>query len=190
MTYRELVCTAGLDEEGNWYRIYPVPFRKLPYGQQYNKYDWIEVDLERNTRDFRPESHRPRDIDAENTIQHLGKVDTKGNWSARKSIVLEKAKVYTNLKELISDAKGENKTSLAVFKPTAILDFTYKLETQREWPQDKLDLLNQGNLFETDGRNNKEVVKKLPYKFTYSFLDDEGRNPKLMIEDWELGALM
>ena len=27
--YDELVCTAGLREDGSWIRIYPVPFRKL-----------------------------------------------------------------------------------------------------------------------------------------------------------------
>lgn len=27
--YQELVCTAGLDEKGNWYRIYPIPTKTL-----------------------------------------------------------------------------------------------------------------------------------------------------------------
>ena len=61
--YDELVCTAGIDEQGNWIRIYPIPFRKLDYSKQYQKYHWIEIDLVKNSKDFRPESYRPKDID-------------------------------------------------------------------------------------------------------------------------------
>lgn len=45
--YEELVCTAGFREDGTMIRIYPVQFRKKSYGEQYKKYDWIEVDLEK-----------------------------------------------------------------------------------------------------------------------------------------------
>lgn len=44
--YDELVCTAGLTEEGKWIRLYPIPFRKLDYEQRYQRYQWIEVDVE------------------------------------------------------------------------------------------------------------------------------------------------
>jgi hypothetical protein len=57
--YDELVCTAGFREDGTWIRIYPVPFRKKAYTEQYKKYDWIEIDLVKNRKDFRPESYRP-----------------------------------------------------------------------------------------------------------------------------------
>lgn len=57
--YDELVCTAGVKEDGTWIRIYPVPFRKLNYSKQYAKWQWIELDLIRNKKDLRPESFRP-----------------------------------------------------------------------------------------------------------------------------------
>ena len=63
--YDELVCTAGFTEDGKWIRIYPVPFRKKDYSQQYRKYEWIELDLVKNTSDFRPESYRPYSMDSE-----------------------------------------------------------------------------------------------------------------------------
>jgi len=31
MRQEEVVCTAGLSEDGKWIRIYPVPFRRLEY---------------------------------------------------------------------------------------------------------------------------------------------------------------
>jgi len=75
--YDELVCTAGFREDGSWIHIYPVPFRKLDYAYQYKKYNWVELDLEKNPKDFRPESFRPRDIDSE--IKILGEVNTADN---------------------------------------------------------------------------------------------------------------
>jgi len=32
-------------------------------------------------------------------------------------------------------------------------------------------------------------VQKVPYKFSYKFEDDTGKQSKLMVEDWELGML-
>ncbi|MBD3638334.1 MAG: hypothetical protein HUJ25_13360 [Crocinitomicaceae bacterium] len=187
--YEELVCTAGFDEDGNWYRIYPVPYRRLPYGQQYSKYDWIELDLVKNTKDFRKESYRPKDIDVDEPIKKLGKITSAGNWAQRKAVVLDKARLYTNLDELIAEAKSDERISLAVFKPSVILDFTYKEEAEREWPQNKLALFNQQNLFEEASSRKTKIVKKLPYKFKYLFEDDSGKQSHLMIEDWEVGAL-
>ena len=57
--YSELVCTAGFKEDGTWIRIYPLPFRALDRKQQYQKWQWIELDLERNTSDSRIESYNP-----------------------------------------------------------------------------------------------------------------------------------
>lgn len=63
-------------------------------------------------------------------------------------------KIYYNLTELIAEAKNKDTcTSLAVFKPTEILDFTAEL-VDREWDKDKLAKLNQLNLFETTKEGN------------------------------------
>ena len=57
-TYGELVCTAGLREDGSWIRIYPIPFRRLEDFQKFEKYRIVEADVTRNWKDSRPESHR------------------------------------------------------------------------------------------------------------------------------------
>lgn len=36
-----------------------MPFRKLDIDQTYPKYTWIEIDVVRNLKDFRPETYRP-----------------------------------------------------------------------------------------------------------------------------------
>lgn len=51
--YDEIVCTAGINENGDWIRIYPIPFRKLLYEKRYKKYQWIEFEVEKNLSDFR-----------------------------------------------------------------------------------------------------------------------------------------
>lgn len=187
--YDELVCTAGFLEDGSWIRIYPIQFRKKSFEEQYKKYDWIEIDLVKNTSDFRKESFRPVSYDTE--IKILDHLDTKSNWLLRKEIVF-KNKVYTNIEELIKEAKNrEIMTSLAVFKPTEIVDFTIE-QVEREWDKKKLEKLKQdrsSNLFAQEDEDLFEVVRKLPYKFSYVLRDCIGKQSKMMIEDWEIGQL-
>jgi hypothetical protein len=47
--YDELVCTAGILDDGRWVRIYPLPFRTLDYENRYKKYQWMALPLVKNT---------------------------------------------------------------------------------------------------------------------------------------------
>ena len=186
--YAELVCTAGILEDGSWIRLYPVQYRMLDFDKKYPKYSWIEVDVTRNKNDFRPETYRPY-LDTL-TVENKSKIT---DWNERNRIILGKQKIYKNLQELINKAKND-KTSLAIFKPSKIIDFTVE-KTEREWPSNKLELLKlqskQQSLFQTaeEIENVFKVVKKLPYKFSYKFEDDDGKQYKMTIIDWEIGAL-
>ena len=182
--YAELVCTAGVLEDGSWIRLYPMPFRLLKDDQKYPKYSWVEVDAERNTSDFRPESYRP-EISTMKVTDRFEKVD----WEARRKIIFKNKSAHKNLQALIDEAKSPSKTSLAVFKPTIILDFVVEEDT-REWDQKKLAQLQaqsqQIDMFKTIEETIEEfrVVQKVPYKFSYRFEDDSGKQSKMMIEDW------
>lgn len=185
--YSELVCTAGLREDGTWIRIYPVPFRKLFH--QYKKYQWVEADVIQNAQDQRHESYKLIDPDS----IRLGAVidsSAKGGWDVRKDYVLTKGAVYYDLSEVI-ELNKQGMLSLATFKPTQILDLKVK-EVEREWDQDKIEALRerakQGKLFD-DAPEYFQVVDKLPYKFSYRLMDNNGRESTMMIEDWEIGML-
>lgn len=188
--YSELVCTAGVLEDGSWIRIYPMPFRLLKDEQKYPKYTWIEADVERNFSDFRPESYRP-------TLESI-KVEPKpktADWEMRRKILFNNKKVYTNLEEIISLAKNkENPISIVLFKPSEIINFLIEPD-DRGWNSNKLNSLKQQaqqlSLFQTVTEIEEEfrVVEKVPYKFSYHFKDDVGKKSKLMIEDWEIGML-
>ncbi len=184
--YDELVCTAGFREDGSWVRIYPVQFRKKPYSEQYKKWQWIEIDLVKNESDLRPESFRP--VSNNTPIEIIGEIKADGNaWNERRKIALQN--VYVDKEQLIAEAKNRNiATSLAVFKPKEVTDF--KIESvKRKWEQKKLVKLSQMNLFDSTKEASLQVVKKLPYKFSYTFLDTAGKTSTLMIEDWEIGQL-
>lgn len=188
--YDELVCTAGFREDGSWIRIYPVPFRKLDYSNRYQKWQWITINVTKNTKDFRKESFRPTNIEDE--IEMGGFVGTRNNWAERKQYVLKH--VYYNMSELIEEAKDPQKgTSLAVFKPKEIIDFVWE-PCEREWDKKKLDAIianqAQQSLFDEDAtREIFKVAKKVPYEFSYVFTSEDGKERKLMVEDWELGML-
>lgn len=187
--YDELVCTAGVKEDGTWIRIYPVPFRKLNYDKQYSKWQWIELDLIRNTKDLRPESFRPN---LDSPISLLNKVNTDRQWAERKQLVLRDVK--TNMTELIAEAKDPAKrTSLAILKPSKVVDFIFE-PCEKEWDQSKLDAVQahqeQLDLFEQEeAATIFKVVQKIPYKFSYVFDTEDGIRRTLMIEDWEIGML-
>lgn len=188
--YDELVCTAGFLEDGSWIRIYPVPYRKLRYADRYEKWQWVEIDVVRNTKDFRKESYRPSNIDNEFVLGE--KIGTKNNWARRKQIVLKN--VQNNMTKLIAEAKDTNiGTSLAVLKPTTIDDFVW-VPCERDWDTSKLDTVyanqSQGSLFDTEETKKIfKIAKKLPYEFSYKFTTEDGKERKLIIEDWELGML-
>lgn len=95
--------------------------------------------------------------------------------------------VYVDIDKLIKDSKTEGKyTSLAVFKPTSIKNFIIR-PAPREWNNKQKAVLKQLNLFEK--KRHFDVVRKLPFKFSYVFTDQNGNECTLMNEDWELGAL-
>ena len=186
--YSELVCTAGIMEDGSWIRLYPVPFRKLDLEQKYPKFTWIELDAERNEKDFRLETYRPN-LESISVEPKQKKPD----WDYRRKIILGKTKVYTDMSELINDARSRY-ISLAIFKPTQVTGFKVE-EDDRNWDPNKLAILKQRSLqqsfFQTPEELEREfrVVNKLPYKFLYVFKDSKGRQSTMMIEDWEIGML-
>ncbi len=189
-SYDELVCTAGVLESGEWIRIYPVPLQFLrglrADGRTKSyKYTWIELSLNKRTDDFRPESHSPVNYDFKD-IKIFDTISTYDNWAERKKYCT--SNVYNNLTKLISDSKHPTNISLATFRPAKILSFEIEEEKNKEWKNEWKALRQQGDLF-NQGKDPEILIKKLPYKFYYRLSDIEGTESRMMIEDWEIGAL-
>jgi hypothetical protein len=184
--YDELVCTAGVLADGSFVRLYPINFRDLPYSQQFRKYQWIEADVKKHTgRDVRKESYRP----ISDTIQLIGEpIPTKnGDWSERVRFAL--AKKSNSMEHLYAQQEAD-RTSLGIFKPKTIRDLVITAD-EAEWKSGFKAALAQARLWE-NRTVSKEPPRKIPFKFHYWFECDDPSckgNHKMMIEDWEVGAL-
>ncbi len=186
--YSELVCTAGINEQGDWRRLYPIPFRALKELDRYKKYQWIEVEIQKSSGDPRPESYKLGQ-NSGIAIINSKPISTKNYWQERKNI-LKQTVIFENKQTIVQKAH-DNQLSLVCFKPKQILDFEYE-KTEREWDKSitgYIDAENsQENLFQEFKREIK-LIRKLPYKFFYKFQDNENIESRLMIEDWEIGQL-
>lgn len=170
----ETVCTAGIRQDGRWVRIYPIPFRLMDKKQKFRKYQWIEADLQRDTRDPRYESHR-----LIGNIRLLHQLGTENGWKDRKRHLLKG--VFTNLSTLIEEARDVGiYTSLATFKPTRIVRFSVeKVAVDPDMRKKKWRLSQQ----------TTKLADLVPYRFYYTFEDESGKRSRLQITDWEIYQL-
>lgn len=190
-TYTETVCTAGITEDGEWIRIYPIRYRMLDHEKQYSKYDWIEVEVEKRpgNKDNRPESYHCNS----ETIRIVGNIGIdRPHWPNRRKICLQK--VYTNFAKLLEDSEWTEKCiSLATFKPSEIVEFTCDPKDTSDTDQKKDEIVNnlkaELSLFGSDIPVHWKMASTIPYRFGYTFIDSEGKPYNLMIEDWEIFAL-
>ena len=51
--HREIVCTAGITKNGKWIRMYPLPYRYMNFYNQFSKHQWVEIEIEKQEKDFR-----------------------------------------------------------------------------------------------------------------------------------------
>jgi hypothetical protein len=181
-SHQELICTAGITEDSQWVRLYPIDYRYRPKEQQFRKYQWIEIGLaDRGAKnDGRKESRKP-DL---NSIKVLGEpLSTAYDWRARREII-DAMPHHTRI-ELQALYESE-KVSLGIVRPTEVIDL--KVEPiERNWKPEWEKTLKQFNLF----GDQPKPLEKLPYKFSYVFrcADTGGKPHNAMIEDWELGVL-
>lgn len=177
--YGACVCTAGITDEGEFIRLYPVPYYTFcDDKKKFRKYDWIEVECQKSKKDNRRESYK---IDPD-SIKVLGHIDTRNNWCERNKLVLPK------LSKNINEIK-ESGASIGLIKPSKVLDFKY------EYLQDSSELTGKDfkETLQTVFDTEKGVTKKIPHiekmdkHYTYTF-ECEGENTthNIMCEDWEL----
>ena len=179
-SYMELVCTGGVLEDGSFIRLYPIDYRYKPYWEWYKKYQWINVEVEKNKKDSRPESFKP--VQGAK-IQVLGEpLSTKNNWAERKRYVL--AKGVRTMCDL--NAIPQEQCSLGIVRPREVQDLVVK-EDDRDWKPEWKALFKQLHLFGP----GRKPLEKIPYKFSYWFKceDADCKGHKMMIEDWEVGQL-
>ena len=110
----EVSCTAGVTEEGEWIRLFPVPYRLMDYDRRFVKYQWIDVDVIKASQDPRPESYK-LNVDLIKTGELLSTVD---QWRARKEIVGPLIK--QSMCQIRRERDANSSPTLGLFKPHEI----------------------------------------------------------------------
>jgi len=186
--YTELVCTAGVDREGNWYRIYPIPTKTLQEYEGLKKYTWIDAEIKKDNSDPRPESYK---INI-SSVKLLNTIDTQDNWRYRKDILL-KSKVYNNLEEIIHLANEYNELSLCLFKASKFSHIYFETKEKEVLSEEEIREYKNSNLnlFEHDSSCAVKfnAMPQLPYSIKMVFEDINGKESKMNILDWEISQL-
>lgn len=172
-------------------RLYPVPFRLIEEGQQFKKWQWIEVTLEKAKRDHRIESHKLY-VD---TIRCGEVIDTRKEWEYRWPW-LDKAPFFSDFDE-VEKSRVEFGTTLALLKPKKILALEIAEARNPDWTKEEREKLlkdaMQGQLFNaTEIKKIEHTLRKVPFDFRYRYLCDTDEGEKIYshkIVDWEAGAL-
>lgn len=173
----EVSCTAGVTDDGDWIRLFPIPFRFMGGDKQFKKYQWIEVSATKSS-DPRKESFEV-DIDSLKILS--SPLSTKGAWEARKEIIFPlKSPSLCHLKRI----RRQTGNTLGIFKPKTIHKFIIERDTPN-WSPEQLKKLLQLSLYD---KRSTQPLEKIPYKFSYRFTCDDPHctGHKLVCVDWEL----
>ncbi|KTC20411.1 hypothetical protein AO391_02935 [Pseudomonas marginalis ICMP 9505] len=187
--YSETSCVAGMDEDGNLIRLYPVPFRLVTADQRFAKWQWIEAFIERSPADRRPESHK---IGIDSIC--VGRALPAGDWRERR-VLLDKLTLYENF-DALEKARVEHNVTLGLIKPVRITALRIQKSASKEWTSEEIEKLQsmqrQPSLFEEQENASIKQLEKVPFDFHYIYeclVDDELKSYTHKIVDWEAGQL-
>ena len=176
----EVSCTAGITDDGQWIRLFPIPYRSLAADQKFKKYQWINMEVRKASGDSQPESYTPN-------LQSIGVgsiLSTENDWRPRREVISPLIK--PSLCQIQKQWKECNSPTLGIFKPRKIERLIIE-EAAEEWTTNELSKLNQTrSLFEQEPVRQLE---KIPYSFKYKFtcLDEECNGHTISCSDWEIG---
>lgn len=175
----EVSCTAAITDQGEWLRLFPVPYRFLDSDKRFRKYQWVEISVTK-ARDQRPESYK---LDSSSIKIISDPLPTANEWQARKDIIFPLKAHCLCCIQNERDDKGY--PTLGIFRPKVIERLIIKPETQT-WTQRQLAILRQGHLFQ---RAPTVELEKIPYSFRYQFRCDEDScsGHTMICTDWEMG---
>jgi hypothetical protein len=186
--YDETVCVAGvrIDRgQPEWIRLYPVRFRNVDEGAQFDKYEIIEVDVApHGTTDSRVESYRPD----QHSIEHISKVDTKNDWSVRRELIGDLRGATTTcalVAAATANSMDVSAPSLGLVKPTIT---GVKVTPGKPWDEEqrrKIEKASQPDLFGEVLRPLEPMPFEVRYEYRCAESQCRGHNQKVL--DWELG---
>jgi hypothetical protein len=190
--YAETSCVAGMRENGELIRLYPVPFRLVNDDQQFKKWQWVNVRVEKSKKDHRPESYK---IFVDTIRCDTSPLSTSDQWRARR-LHLDKLEIFQDHAAL-EIARVERGITLGIVRPARILGLDIRPTAQPDWTdQERVNLLQmqkQVDLFDDSDDVSLRQLRKIPYDFHYRYecemLDGTTAEYRHKVVDWEIGAL-
>lgn len=175
----EVSCTAGVTSEGEWIRLFPVPYRFLQQDKRFTKYQWIDVDTTKATSDSRPESYK---LNADSIVTGET-IPSSDGWRARKEIL--KPLMRPSMCAVRREWEASGHPTLGLFKPAKIIRLILE-ETSPNWTAQQLAELRQEDLFH---KAPAQELEKLPFNFKYEYCcsDSECKGHSMTCFDWEIG---
>jgi len=186
--YGCLVCTVGINEEGEWRRIYPIPWYLFmrpskEKGLNFKKWDVISVKLQKANHDARKESYKvlePEKIEVIDSVQ---------DWNERRRFAQEHL-------DPCMETLWQEKRSLGLIRPRTVKDF---VEKERHRIKDKgekavLDRSIQALLpeFEPPAKPWWEGLRprEIPWiGYQYTCQGKGCKGHSMMCIDWEIQEL-
>jgi hypothetical protein len=177
----EVSCTAGITDDGQWIRLFPIPYRFLDHDKRFTKYQYIEASVAKSLSDTRPESYK---VDVSSIKILPDAISSDNQWEARKNRIFPlKSKSLCSLQ---AERNLRKQPTLGFFKPKVITCFKIR-PTNSKWSEGEIARLKQYPLF---GNAPLTQLEKLPFDFFYEFYcDDPGCHGHILsCIDWEIGA--
>ena len=167
--YVETVCTGGVRPDGEFVRLYPVPFRFLDAEEQYKRWDVIRVRAYRDTKDQRPESWH---IEPGMAIERVDSITTeKGRWDWMKKTVHESASAM--------ETKGLTNGYVEVVP----IELYWKPDP-KEWTPAQMDVIRQGDLFASK-EQMQSIADRVPWQFRLKYREkNTGREDDGKVLAW------
>jgi hypothetical protein len=183
----EAVCVAGISMSAphQWIRLFPLDYRGLEYASRFRKYEVIELNARKSTKDSRPESFSP----VLDSIEVSGSISTDGGTWRRRLPFFDSVE-DESMCEIQRRQKTEGKT-LGVFRPAEVMDLKVT-PADKGFAASQRALLNQASLFgDRAGDDTRAALEPLPVKakFSYRCADPTCTKHEMSLIDWELGAL-
>ena len=167
----ETVCCAGVNDNGEWLRLYPVTFRTLDQARQFRRWDRVRFRWKKPKDDSRPESLR---VDHQ-SIEIIGQLKQKERLN-----FLSRLEVTS-----IGKVAAEGKT-LALLRPR---DLKFAIEKKSSDDLDRETREFKDFTAQTDLFNSAELIpyEPCPYVFKYRYVTDDGEREGTC-QDWETDA--
>lgn len=167
----ETVCCAGVNDKGEWVRLYPISFRNLDQAKQFGRWDRVRFRWQKPRDDSRPESLR---VDHQ-SIEIIGKLK-----QGERSTFLSRLEVSS-----LDKARAAGQT-LALLRPR---DLIFSIEKKADEDIDDERVKFSEAVSQADMFNSKPLLpyEPCPYAFKYRYTTNDGERQGTC-QDWETDA--